>query len=443
MLQAVCPLPFPTYQKLMCRYSYFEFDPDSRSFICPLCMNNCNCSNCIRKRDLSHLLESKGLRTESLTRKLKREGVAGTVETYLKEMGSVKQAPFERVRLVCQEEDIISPELPPEPIEVVSKPKKSKSKKEKTITNGFGPGRPKGSKAKNPQSKTGKKGIKPLVIKFQVPPKSAAQRQRRPKEIDSDGDTVGGYSDDEDDDDNSQPRAESPASSLSSAPSTLSATPPRRLAFPPRLPPPTTSLAHMMNTEPGFIRPDMIQSQRESPGPADEIVAVAKVKRKRPPPAASIVRAPSYMTNPNLARSQQNATASSSSSTSSSAPSTEGPGQTQTWQTPALGLYHHNGTMKLKDDRNPPQGMIPSSSPDPLSLPLPSFTNGDDNQTEKRVNDIFLNHQLGRGPEAGLMEDTPPLLPLMGEQDRDRDPLFPDAPLWYTYNQHSPPTRDG
>jgi len=435
----------------MNRYSYFEFDPDSRSFICPLCMNNCNCSNCIRKRDLSHLLESKGLRTESLTRKLKREGVVGTVETYLKEMGSVKQAPFERVRLVCQEEDIISPELPPEPIEVVVKPKKVKGKKEKTVTNGAG--RPKGTRMQKGTTTTGKKGSKPLVIKFQVPPKSAPHRQPRPKEIDSDGDTVGGYSDDDDDDDNNvviQNRAESP-SSLSSAPSTLSATPPRRLAFPPRLPPPhlesssTTSLAHIMNTEPGFIRPDMIQSQRESPGPADEIVAVAKVnKRRRPPPAASIVRAPSYMTNPNLAKSHQNATASSSSSTSSSAPSTEGPGQT--WQTPALGLYHPNGTIKFDNGHTPQQGIIHSSSPDPLSLPLPSFTDGDDDrkQTERRVvNDIFLNHQLGRGPEAGSMEDTPPLLPSMGNGDQDRDPLFPDAPLWYAYNQQSPPTRDG
>jgi hypothetical protein len=373
----------------------------------------------------------------------------GTVETYLKELGTTKQAPFERVRLVCQEEDIISPELPPEPIEVVSKPKKSKAKKEKQMTNGSGPGKPKGVKTKNPQAKTGKKGIKPLVIKFQVPPKSTPQRQRRPKEIDSDGDTVGGYSDDDDDDD-PRNRAESPASSLSSAPSTLSATPPRRLAFPPRLPPPhlesstTTSLAHIMNPDLGFIRPDMIQSQRESPRPADEIVAVARVnKRKRPPPASSIVRAPSYMTNPKLARSHQNATASSSSSTSSSAPSTEGPGQT--WQTPALGIYHSNGTAKFENGPTPSQGMIHSSSPDPLSLPLPSFTNGDGDQkqTGKRVNDIFLNHQLGRGPEAGLMEDTSPLLPLIGEQDRDRDPLFPDAPLWYTYNQHSPPTRDG
>jgi hypothetical protein len=416
-------------------------------------MNNCNCSNCIRKRDLSHLLESKGLRTESLTRKLKREGVVGTVETYLKELGNVKQAPFERVRLVCQEEDIISPELPPEPIEVVVKSKKFKAKREKAITNGAGPGRPKGSKMQKGTPKTGKKGIKPLVIKFQVPPKSAPQRQRRAKEIDSDGDTVGGYSDDEDDQE-LQNRAESPASSLSSAPSTLSATPPRRLAFPPRLPPPhlesstTTSLAQIMNTEPGFIRPDMLQSHRGSPGPADEIVAVAKVnKRKRPPPASSIVRAPSYMTNLKLVRSHQNATASSSSSSSSSAPSTEGPGQTQTWQTPALGIYHSNGTAKFENGPTPSQGMIHSSSPDPLSLPLPLplFTNGDGDQkqTGKRVNDIFLNHQLGRGPEAGSTEDTPPLLSSMGNGDRDRDPLFPDAPLWYTYNQQSPPTRDG
>ena len=372
----------------------------------------------------------------------------GTVETYLKEMGTVKEAPFEMVRLVCQEEDIISPELPPEPIDTVVKSKKVKAKKAKPETSGAGPGRPKGSKSKNVQAKPAKKGIKPLVIKFQVPPKSAPQRQPRTKEIDSDGDTVGGYSDDDEDD--LQNRAKSPTSSLSSAPSSLSVTPPRRLAFPPKLPLPhlesstTTSLAHIMNTEPGYIRPDLMRSHRESPGPTDEIVAVANIhKRKPPPPASSIVRAPSYMINPSLARSHQNATASSSSSTSSSAPSTEGPGQT--WQIPSLGLYHPNGTVGFGNSRIPQQGIIHSSSPYPLSLPLPSYINGHEAQkhTNKRVNDIFLNHQLGRGPEADLMEDTTPLLPSMGEQDRDRDPLFPDAPLWYTYNQQTLPARDG
>jgi hypothetical protein len=178
----------------------------------------------------------------------------------------------------------------------------------------------------------------------------------------------------------------------------------------------------------------MMQSHRESPGPADEIVAVAKVhKRRRPPPAASIVRAPSYMTNPKLAKSTNNSTASSSSSsststsTSSSDPSTESP--VQTWQTPALGFYHPNGTIKFENGNTPQQGMIHSSSPDPLSLPLPSFTDGVEGrkQGEKRVvNDIFLDHE--------------PLLPSMGEDVRDRDPLIPDAPLWYTYNQQSPPT---
>jgi hypothetical protein len=63
------------------------------------------------------------------------------------------------------------------------------------------------------------------------------------------------------------------------------------------------------------------------------------------------------------------------------------------------------------------------------------------------VNDKFLDNQLGRGSEAGLMEDTTHIpnvrLPIpMSKHDRDRDPLFPDAPLWYTYNETTPPSRE-
>lgn len=328
-------------------------------------MNICNCSLCIRKRDLSHLLENNGgLRTESLTRKLKREGVSGTVETYLKEMGTIRQAPFDRVRLVCQEEDIISPELPPEPVEVVVKPKNMKTKKsKKSLTAGPDQG-VKGSNKKKSPVKNGNKSTKPVILKFKVPnttkPPQAQAAVRRPKEVDSDGDTVGGYSDD--DDVENQNRADSPDSTLSSAPSTLSATPPRRLAFPPRPPPTylessvtTTSLAQIMITEPGYIRPDMIQSIPHESTPQlisqdkDEVVAVTRVhKRKRPPPAASIVRAPSYMTNPKLAKStHQNATASSSSSTSSTNLSTEV--SSQVWHPSASGFWRSNGTKQVND----------------------------------------------------------------------------------------------
>jgi hypothetical protein len=454
----------PTIIAKTFRYSYFDFDPDSRSFICPLCKNICNCSNCIRKRDLSHLLEVNGLRTESLTRKLKRTGVEGTVETYLQAMAEKdKQAPFDCVRLVCQEEDIISLELPPEPVEVVVKPKKmkaKKSKKNKDLMAGvqgqaLGGTKKKSLKKSSAKNGNGKKANRPVILKFQIPPKTAPPR---PKEVDSDGDTVGGYSDMDQDDLQDRSRSPGAESSLSSAPSTLSVTPPRRLAFPPRPPPShhdsTTSLARVMNVDPGYIRPEMMQvpapAQMVS-SPREDVIRVNKLKK--PPPAASIVRAPSYMSKPHLGRPSlrsQNATASSSSSsiTSSSVPSEE---MQQTWHDSAIGLHHPNSTVELGSGlASTPQ----TSSPDPLLLPLPTVD--PNKQQERRIaDDIFLNNFPRQQQRKGSSDedDSPPirLAPLppqsrsQGDLDRDRDPLFPDAPLWYTYNQHnqhtSPPTR--
>lgn len=161
----------------MTSYSYFEFDTESRTFICPLCKDCCNCANCIRKRKLGHLLDGKkglnrrllaalqagaagaggdtvpdyehdaqpggrGVRTTSLAafasgnasghasghasgpfgtvgaEELEGLGQKGlTIQDVL--MRAVKDrvgVPFDRVRLVCRDEDVITPELPPLPV---------------------------------------------------------------------------------------------------------------------------------------------------------------------------------------------------------------------------------------------------------------------------------------------------------------------------------------
>jgi len=382
--------------------------------------------------------------------------VKGTVETYLQTvMATAKSAPFERVRLVCQEEDTISPELPPEPIEVVVKPKKVKNKKvRKSLVVGPASGQ-KNKKRAVLKDKNDKEVSKPVIIKFQVPPQITPQRT---KEVDSDGDTVCGYSDEDD------IPARSGSSSLSSAPSSLSATPPRRLAFPsrPALNPnsiTTTSLSQMTTSESGYIRPEMIQSLPSDsprllfPSPTNTKDQVIRLnKRKRPPPAASIARAPSYMSNPNNINNNNerptltpsNATASSSSSASSSVLSSVGPFQRwQQAQAPALGLYQGIGA-KVDIDEN-----IQSSSPDPLVLPIPSNTNLNANgiQIGKGVNGhIFLNESqtidiVDSADEIRGGSDIP-TGHLEGHdraRDRDRDPLFPDTPLWYAYNHNQQP----
>ncbi|OCF40078.1 hypothetical protein I317_06091 [Kwoniella heveanensis CBS 569] len=99
------------------RYSYFDFDEESRSFICPLCKDICNCSNCIRKRNLAHLLDGKsGFKRSSIKYHMgaKAQGEM-TVQAWLEQ--AVKKdlgAPFDCVRLVDRAYDIITPNLPPE-----------------------------------------------------------------------------------------------------------------------------------------------------------------------------------------------------------------------------------------------------------------------------------------------------------------------------------------
>ena len=468
------------------RYSYFEFDPDARSFICPLCRDICNCSNCIRKRDLAHLLDpnKSGTRLESLTLKVKRQGKGLTVEDYIRPQESRRLAPFDRVRLVCRDEDVISPELPPEPVVIIpTKPKSVKSKKstKSAVSKDQISGPKESSVKKKVQTRPALNGTKsgsPLKIRFKVPAQSTIPsepvKHKRPKEVDSDGDTVGGWSDDTDDD-----RARSPASSLTAL-SDLSATPPRRLAFPPRPPGPdfdttTTALLKVIDgamdvgtdslDQPGFMRPEMIHQafQLRQAGPGEHetsprLVAVSEIQkdnangivgehgsdspqkvkmRRKPPPASTIARAPKYMTHPHLNRSPPSSTSSSSLSNNEASSSTSNP-----MQDPTIN-YMTNGTVI-------PSGPV-SSSPDPLLMPIPSYLDTlAIKQSDRRLaDDIFLNNppSYPQSPprQERDVEDDLQSLP-DNERDRDRDPLFPDTPLWYTYNQHphqSPPTRDG
>ncbi|ORY34354.1 hypothetical protein BCR39DRAFT_517877 [Naematelia encephala] len=202
------------------RYSYFEFDPESRSFICPLCKDCCNCSNCIRKRNLAHLLgpTGKGIRTKSLSVRIRKEtNEAITVQAWLeKAVEDRVGVPFDRVRLVDQATDVISPELPPDETQVPQTTPKGKKKRK------LAGSREGGTKAKKKRTEQ-----TDLVVKLKLPPDLSAPEQRpsKVKEVDSDGDTVGGWSTDDD----------GPAKAASSSFSSLTPSPfERRLAFPPR-----------------------------------------------------------------------------------------------------------------------------------------------------------------------------------------------------------------
>ncbi|WVF66228.1 hypothetical protein IAT40_000968 [Kwoniella sp. CBS 6097] len=135
----VNPVCNATFCETCCkRYSYFDFDEESRSFICPLCKDICNCSNCIRKRNLAHLLDGKsGVKRSSIKNRMGTQAQGEmTVQAWLEQ--AVKEnrgAPFDCVRLVDQAYDIITPDLPPEAevseTIVVSKPVRMKLAKKK------------------------------------------------------------------------------------------------------------------------------------------------------------------------------------------------------------------------------------------------------------------------------------------------------------------------
>lgn len=252
------------------RYNDFEFDPDSRSFICPLCRNVCNCSNCLRKRGLAHLLEFGGARKKSLRAKLREQGKdVGDIQEYVDQQSSVMmRTPFDRVRIVMQDEDIISPDLPPEPkMKIIPSVKKRRIQKGQSMAasqeGGIGV-KQKGQirKMKDSAQTNGS----PLKIRFRVPRPPVLVRE---KEVDSDGDTVGDWSGDDED----IPIVPLPSRSRSNSLTSLSSrepTPPRRLAFPPRPNSPIISgtTPFIANGhENGFINPAMMDINYVPPPP--------------------------------------------------------------------------------------------------------------------------------------------------------------------------------
>ena len=127
-------------------------------------------------------------------------------------------APFDRVRLVDQASDVISPDLPEEDLIVEAEPAK---KRKKGVL-----GRP------SKQAVLEKDIEKPprITFKLKIPRMIEAPKLvKRVKEIDSDGDTVGGWSDEE----NGGVEGGSALSSLASFSKSVSPVP-ARFAFPPR-----------------------------------------------------------------------------------------------------------------------------------------------------------------------------------------------------------------
>lgn len=138
--------------------------------------------------------------------------------------------PFDLVRIVTQAEDVISPDLPEEVIELMAKkPMGKKTKKKRELLDGE-PRKKRGRPSLAEKQLEGSNGDadtapKPLFLKIRLPKSNSEPNRTQPqrvKEVDSDGDTVGGYSSDD------------AQSSLTSLSSRGSKSPNRRLPFPPR-----------------------------------------------------------------------------------------------------------------------------------------------------------------------------------------------------------------
>ncbi|WVQ64759.1 uncharacterized protein L199_002927 [Kwoniella botswanensis] len=361
----VNPICRATFCETCCkRYSYFDFDEESRSFICPLCKDCCNCSNCIRKKNLAHLLGvSKGkIQRKSLKYAMGAEaGDQLSVQAWLeKAVKDVSKAPFDLIRIVDQDKDIISPEITLFEEEeigetiVVEKPKAKRARKNQPFASigqkvkvhppmvrqdDCGVDKPKAERGRKkkvvdaneeeiinnlPERKQVKTNTNNLVVKLKIPKliqndmsiKPVAQAERV-KEVDSDGDTVGDWSDDEAIDGGD----DSPLTSLSSLPSE-SPRPPPRLPLPPRpiyapimnmntdeylsslpgviqhqafTPPSATSrdaVLHSSTTREHAARSENSSHSRSSP--EDGVDLSHPRKRKRPPPQANIVRPPRH-----------------------------------------------------------------------------------------------------------------------------------------------------
>lgn len=363
-----------------------------------------------------------------------------TVESWLDQAVDRVRLPFDRVRIVCQDEDIISPELPPEP-----EPEKPTKQVKKARKSNLGPKGP-SSNRKKKKKRVSEEGqgvtepTKPVKLKFKIPkPAGDVHKEEetpavREKQVDSDGDTVGGWSEDD-----PEPNA---SSSRSSSLTSMSMTPPRRLAFPPRPPMPQgpgDQVDAVLST--GFIRPEMMNqtstsinfddghsdqssvlssdSGSSTPPPVlDEILAK---KRMKPPPAANIIRLSKRIVHPAPQSNMESAKSKDGNSNSA--------------YQGALGLHDPTSNPNLDPDAHRP----PPSSPDPLLMD----TDNDDNG-----NDHFFNGQIANRdslPPPYTHSPPPRLTDTSVDVDRSGDTgnqngpdsLFPDTPLWYTYNQHN------
>lgn len=235
---------------------------------------------------------------------MKKDGKGeATIQGFLERAGmeAALKTPFDRVRIVSQAEDIISPDLLPEEPEVVPVVKVSKKRKAQTAS--AGPKLAKKSKIGN-KGQTGSTSPKKdvaatdaLKIKLKMPqstnPASPAKQQKLPqrmKEVDSDGDIVGDWSDD----DGVVQHAASLGSRSDLTPlSSRSPTPPRRLAFPPRvssdnLPPTLHAVAGN-----GFINPVMMHSTLAPPEGQATPLALALAPVPTVSPSAATMSGPS------------------------------------------------------------------------------------------------------------------------------------------------------
>ncbi|WWC97109.1 hypothetical protein V866_003987 [Kwoniella sp. B9012] len=285
-----------------------------------------------------------------------------SVQAWLeKAVKDVSKAPFDLIRIVDQDKDIISPEIPLVEEEeeigetiVVEKPKAKRAKKNQPFASigkkvkvhppmvrqdDYGVDKPKATRGRKKkvvdaneeeiinnllEGKQVKTNTNNLVVKLKIPKliqndmsiKPVAQAERV-KEVDSDGDTVGDWSDDEAIDAGD----DSPLTSLSSLPSG-SPRPPPRLPFPPRpicapimnmntdeylsslpgvirhqtfTPPTATSRDAVLHSSP--MREDAARSEDSShsrSSPENGVDLSHPRKRKRPPPQANIVRPPRH-----------------------------------------------------------------------------------------------------------------------------------------------------
>lgn len=385
----------------------------------------------MRKRDLAHLLDTDGLkRAKSLRFTLRKEGKSElTVQEWLEEAASqTLRAPFDRVRIINAHEDVISPELPPEEPEPVIAATKTKRIKKSKATEGRAGG-PKGVKKPKESLDNGMRGTTSpakIVLKFTAPtapsksasPKKAKPHQIRPKEVDSDGDTVNGWSGDEQEPIASGSGSRSGSRGRTSTITPLSSrepTPQPRLAFPPR-PSQSTMPGFTSFSADGFIHPAMMN--QSLPVPPLFMTEQLPSHAKSPFPGDI---PPDLIASPDVSRKRKRSLDVSDTISSSNFLSTE---------KAASKFIPH----------------LPSS-PDPIAGPFepdgPSSSDSFGRQNDYNIKDIISSNFInGTNGSAMLSADPPPYShsPPRKRKESDSpgrmDSFLPPAPMAYSLAQH-------